>query len=80
MRPIPLDLFDAQLTREHLDLHGVSDAGLISQTYAITGGHPLTLSLAATLLKKEGPAALTDVRDPPTRRAAPRCYATWACC
>ncbi len=65
IRPIPLDSFDLEHTREFLAHHGVTDPGLTAQALEFTGGHPLALSLAAALVKQEGPAAFSEAPQRP---------------
>ena len=65
IRPIPLDGFNQEQTREFLAHHGVTDPDLAAQALEFTGGHPLALSLAATLVKQEGPAALREAPQRP---------------
>ena len=65
IRPIPLAPFDLEQTREYLACYGVSDEALVRPTWAFTGGHPLALSLAAGLVKQEGPGVLHEAPQRP---------------
>ncbi len=49
IKPVPLGDFDLSLTREYLDRCDIHEEALIQQLWAFTRGHPLALSLAATL-------------------------------
>lgn len=62
---LPLAPFDLHLTRQYLALHNIADESLVQAAWTSTRGHPLALSLAAALVRHEGPDALVGATDRP---------------
>ena len=58
IKPLALDNFDRQLTREYLQHNGVSDQSLIEQAWQHTAGYPLALSLSVMLAQRDGQTAI----------------------
>lgn len=58
---IALTGFDHAGVAAYLRLHQITEPALVDDIWRYTGGQPLAVSLATTLVKREGPRAIRDI-------------------